>query len=77
LSSKFFHDENNADMSKVLKACYEFDINASMRANRGDDEAMTKMKERMSEAIQPVVGNHKMESIITSHAQENEQFLYT
>ena len=64
-------------MSEVLKACYEFDLNASMKANRGDDEAMAKMKERMNEAIRSVVGNHKMESIITSHAQENEQFLYT
>ena len=60
-------------MSEVLKACYEVDLNASMKANQGDDEAMAKMKE----AIRSVVGNHKMESIITSHAQENEQFLYT
>ena len=47
-------------MSKALKACYEFDLNASMKANRGDDEAMAEMKERMDEAIRSVFGNQKM-----------------
>ena len=52
--------DDKADMSKVLKACYEFELDASMEANRGNDEAMAKMTKRMDEAIRSVVGNQKM-----------------
>lgn len=52
--------DDKADMSEVLKTCYEFELDASMEAIRGDETAMVEIAERMDEAIRIIVGNHKM-----------------
>jgi hypothetical protein len=52
--------DDKADMSEVLKACYEFELDNSMESNRGNDQAMIEISERMDEAIRKVLGNQKM-----------------
>tara|TARA_B110000196_G_C20652767_1_gene433828 strand:+ start:118 stop:498 length:381 start_codon:yes stop_codon:yes gene_type:complete len=54
--------DDKADMSAVLKACYEFELDLSMEANPDDDQAMTQISERMDAAIREILGNKKMEA---------------
>lgn len=52
------HDK--VDINAVVQACYEFELDLSMESIRNSEEEMTRITERMDNAIRQIVGSQKM-----------------